>query len=258
MRLVGVIAVSFTLAAAAWAAERPSPDPRAWRVAEQVMTALGGEKAWDATRFLRFDFLVQREGQPLVRSHTWDKWTGRYRLEGTEADGTPYLVLMNINSKDGDAWRNGQKLDGPEEKKYLERGYGAWVNDTYWLLMPYKLRDPGVILTYAGEETNEVGTWDKLHLAFDNVGLTPKDQYWVWVNRATGLVDQWDFVLKGEKVPPTTYLWRGWRKVGEVMLAAERIGLRENRRIEFPVLEAPATLPDDVFTSPAPAPAASR
>ena len=30
--------------------------------------------------------------------------------------------------------------------------YAIWVNDTYWLLMPYKMKDPGVTLAYDGEE----------------------------------------------------------------------------------------------------------
>ncbi len=237
-----------------WVAAASPSDARALELAEQVMAALGGQEAWDRTRYLRFDFAVERETGPFVRSHTWDKWSGRYRLEGVEQDGTPYVVLMNVGTRDGDAWKGGARLEGEEEKKYLERGYGAWVNDTYWLLMPYKLRDPGVILTYAGEDASEGGSWDKLHLAFDKVGLTPRDQYWVWVNRTSRLVDRWDFVLKGEKTPPTTFLWRDWRKVGHVMLAAERVNAKDNRTISFPVLEAPAAVPDEAFTSPTPAP----
>jgi hypothetical protein len=116
--------------------------------------------------------------------------------------------------------------------------------------MPYKLRDPGVLLAYDGEASEGGATYDKVVLTFDNVGLTPKDKYWVWVNRDTHLVDRWDFVLKGEDVPPTTFLWKDWKKVGNVKLAAERVNPKDNRRLVFPVLEAPASLPDAVFTSP--------
>jgi hypothetical protein len=237
-------------------AEHPAPDPRAVELAASVMEALGGQAAWDNTRYLRFDFAVEREGRKLVRSHTWDKWQGRYRLESVTPEGKPAVVLMNLHDREGDAWVDGQQLAGEEEKKALERAFGAWTNDTYWLLMPYKLRDPGVLLAAAGEETSEVGTWDKLHLRFENVGLTPKDQYWVYVNRSTRLVDRWDFVLKGEDVPPTTFLWKGWKRVGNVMLASERENAKDGRMITFPVLEAPASLPDSVFESPTPVPPA--
>jgi hypothetical protein len=59
------------------------------------------------------------------------------------------------------------------------------VNDAYWLLMPYKMRDDGVVLTCAGPEARENRTWDKVLLTFEGVGLTPQDKYWVFVNRKT-------------------------------------------------------------------------
>jgi hypothetical protein len=203
---------------------------------------------------VRFDFGFEREGRLVTRAHTWDKWTGRYRLEGQNQQGDPFVVLMNVNTKVGQAWVNGQRAAADEEKKLVERAYGTWINDTYWLLMPYKLRDPGVLLTWDGEVKEGGATYDKLALAFDNVGLTPKDRYWVWVNRDTHLVDRWDFVLKGEEVPPTTFLWKDWRTVGQVKLAAERVNPKEQRKLVFPVLETPSSLPDTLFTSPEPTP----
>ena len=63
-------------------------DPRAVAVADRVMQALGGEAAWNATRYLRFDFAVDRGGKTVMRrAHAWDKWTGRYRVEGKDKDG---------------------------------------------------------------------------------------------------------------------------------------------------------------------------
>jgi hypothetical protein len=238
-------------AVAAGATVRAASDERAVKVADEVMKALGGKDAWDKTRYVRFDFGFERDGKLQTRAHTWDKWTGRYRLEGQNQQGEPFVVLMNVNSREGQAWVKGQRQTGDEEKKLVERAYGTWINDTYWLLMPYKMRDPGVTLAYDGEAKEGGATYDKVMLSFDNVGLTPKDRYWVWVNRDTHLVDRWDFVLKGEDVPPTTFLWKDWRKVGNVKLAGERVNTKDNRRLVFPVLETPASLPDPVFTSPA-------
>ena len=186
----------------------------------------------------------------MRRSHTWDKWTGRYRLEATTREGAAYLVLMDIDTKEGRAWLKGTELTGDEAKKYLEQGYATWVNDTYWLLMPYKMKDPGVSLALDGEETKGGETWDKLRLTFDNVGLTPKDKYWAYVNRKTGLVDRWDYVLKGESTPPTTFTWLNWKKYGNVMLADDRRNAKDDTRIYFPVLEVAESLPDALFSAP--------
>lgn len=245
----GLAGLALLATLAAGPAAGAESDARATKVAENVMKALGGKEAWDKTRYIRFDFGSEREGKLVTRAHTWDKWTGRYRLEGQNQQNEPFVVLMNVNTKEGQAWVNGQRQSGDEEKKLLERAYGTWINDTYWLLMPYKLRDPGVTLTYDGEAKEGGATYDKVVLTFDNVGLTPKDKYWVWVNRDTHLVDRWDFVLKGEAVPPTTFLWKDWRKVGNVKMSAERVNTKDNRKLVFPVLAAPASLPDTVFTS---------
>jgi hypothetical protein len=228
-------------------------DARAKAVADRVMDALGGKEAWDRTRYLRFGFGSERDGKWMGRTHHWDKWTGRYRVEGQTRDGKPFLTLMNLNTKEGSAWLDGKKLEGEDLKKQLERGYGMWVNDTYWLLMPYKMNDPGVILTYAGEERGDGGAlYDKVQLRFESVGLTPKDTYWVWVNRGTGMVDRWDYVLAGESVPPTTWQWKGWKKYGDIMLAGERVNAKENGKLLLPDIAVLDSLPDSVFTSPDP------
>jgi hypothetical protein len=226
----------------------PSSDPKAIAVAERVMQALGGADAWNATRYLRFDFAVDRGGKTLMRrAHTWDKWSGRYRVEAKDKDGKDMVVTMNLNSKQGSATVGGTPLAGAALRKALDDAYAMWVNDSYWLLMPYKLRDPGVMLEYAGEQKKGSDTWDELALHFDNVGLTPKDRYWVFVNRATGLVDRWQFVLGGKKTPPEPFEWKGWRSYGRIKLADDRLSPKDGTRIYFPVLELPASVPDATF-----------
>ena len=76
--------IPFLLALIVPAGATPTPpDPQARAVASQVMEALGGEAAWRKIRFLRFDFAVETAGKiAMSRSHYWDKWTGRHRVEG--------------------------------------------------------------------------------------------------------------------------------------------------------------------------------
>jgi hypothetical protein len=116
--------------------------------------------------------------------------------------------------------------------------------------MPYKLRDPGVNLALAGEAKEDGKTWDKLLLSFDDVGLTPKDKYWVYVDRGSVLVDRWDFVLKGEKKPPSTFTWEGWKAYGKIKLPNDHVNAKDKVRIHHPVLDAPASVADSIFTTP--------
>lgn len=219
-------------------------------VANQVMQALGGKEAWDSTHFLRFTFAGRR-------THHWDKWSGRHRVEGQTPEGQKYVVLHNINTREGEAWVDGRKVEGADLKTWLDRGYGAWVNDTYWLLMPYKLQDPGVNLTHEGTEQLDGNTYDKLHLSFGNVGLTPGDEYWAWINRDTHLMDRWAYLLQaapGEQraTEPTAWRWQGWQKFGKIMLAPTRAQVTGDRKLELSDIAVFDTLPDSVFTSPDP------
>ena len=111
------------------------------------MAALGGRANWDATRYITWRFFG-------FRLHVWDKWTGDIRFE--QGDLT---VLMNIHSKEGHAFVDGKKISDPDTlAAKLDHGYRAWINDSYWLVMPYKLKDSGVTLHYRGIETTEDGT----------------------------------------------------------------------------------------------------
>ena len=232
-----------------FAHERPAP-PTPEGLAAEVMKALGGQEAWDQTRFIRFSFAGRR-------THWWDKWTGRHRLEGQTQDGKPYLVLSNIETKEGSAFLEGQPVEGDQAKEWLERAYGAWVNDTYWLLMPYKLRDPGVNLSYVGEETIDGVKYDKLLLTFAGVGLTPGDRYTAYIHHDTHLMDRWAYVLQGTEAgtAPTVWKWEGWARHGNILLAPRRAMVGSDRVLELGNLAVLETLADAVFTSPNEVPA---
>lgn len=237
-----IAALALTLTTPPAAAES---DPAAVKIAERVMEALGGSDAWRGTRYIRFDFAVERGGKQLMRrAHFWDKWTGDYRVEAATRDGGPYVAVMNLNTREGRAWSGGEELEGDALAKHLEDAFASWTNDTYWLLAPYKMLDPGVNLSVAGEEAKDGKTWDRVALTFEGVGLTPKDRYWMWVNRDTGLVDRWDFVLKGSDDPPASFTWEGWSRHGRIQLANDHRALEGDTRIYFPVLDAPASLPE--------------
>src|SRR5439155_16792894 len=55
------------------------PDAKAATVGKALGNALGGDDGWSHARYLRYDFVVERDGKKLVtRAHYWDRWSGRY------------------------------------------------------------------------------------------------------------------------------------------------------------------------------------
>ncbi len=228
-------------------------DAKALEVADRLLQALGGKENWDKARFFRFDFVVEDKGKVVADfKHLWDRYTGRYRVEGITDRGQKYVMLFqDINTKKGDVFVNGKPASTDEKQRYLNMGYERFINDSYWLLMPYKWRDPGVFLKYEGTSKGPEGqVCDKVLLTFGEVGLTPKDRYWAFVNQKTGLMDKWEFILQGEKGPPSAFDWLNWQKYGGVMLSSEMKQKGKPLRILFKNLAVSSAVDERPLTSP--------
>jgi hypothetical protein len=213
-------------------AETAASDPQAVRIADQVMAALGGKARWDKARYFRWTFEASvNDTLRPGRRHLWDKYTGWHRVDGTNRAGQAFCYIENLNDSTGMAWVNGQPIEGDSLKKLMHAAHGQWINDSYWFLMPYKLRDPGVTLKYDGEVKDSTGAVeDRLALSFENVGMTPGDRYWVYVNRATHRIVRWDHLLQGNPPPPTPWTLEGWEQHGALWFATAH---RNTNRIVY-------------------------
>ncbi|TAE21749.1 MAG: hypothetical protein EAZ91_24720 [Cytophagales bacterium] len=211
-------------------------DARAVQIADEVMRAMGGRKAWDKTHFISWNFFGNRR---LI----WDKWSGNVRVDNLKNDQT---VILNVNTDKGRVFRNGKEETNPDSvAKYVKAGKGAWINDSYWLVMPYKLKDSGVTLKHLGEEnTTDNKPADLLQLTFKSVGNTPDNKYKVWVDKSSRLVSQWAYYPKfSDEKPGFTLPWTDYQPHGEIKLSGKR-GPRELTDIRVFT-----GLPGEVFTS---------
>ncbi len=218
-------------------------DPEAIALADRVMEALGGRAAWNDTRFITWNFFGRRR-------HLWDKQTGDVRIEGTDRDsGEPYLILMNLTTLDGRAWIDGVEVTDPDKRaELLDLGEATWINDSYWMFMPYKLKDSGVTLRYLGREQMLDGRpAEVLELTFEAVGRTPENRYRIYVAEDSGLVEQWDYFRRADDEQPQLKTpWHDWRRYGDILLSADR---GDRGHTDIAVFES---LPDDLLKSPDP------
>ncbi len=123
-------------------------DARAIKIADEVMAAMGGRKAWDNTHLISWNFFGARH---LI----WDKWTGNVRVDNLKNDQT---VLLNVNNDKGRVFKDGAEVTAPDSvAKYVKQAKAAWINDSYWLVMPFKLKDSGVTIKHIGEENTQDG-----------------------------------------------------------------------------------------------------
>lgn len=233
--LIALVALNSALFAAP---EEGKADEKSAAIAAAVMQAMGGAKAYDDTRFLTWRFFGKR-------FHVWDKHTGDIRVE----DGKGLVVCMNLNTRKGKAWQDGKEItDATKLEEQLTFGYEAWINDSYWLVMPYKLRDPGVTLRYTREDKTEDGmAVDVMTMTFENVGVTPENKYEIFVDKASSLVTQWSFFAKADDAEPKfTNPWANWTRYGKIMLSADR---GRGSHTDVAVL---TSVPATTFTSPEP------
>ncbi len=252
-RLVSVLA--FVVAAApAGVRIADAHDPHAVEVAKRTLAAMGGEAAFARLRTLRFDFVVERGGKEVARrGHLWDRHDGRYRASWKTEDGKTVVALFDVNDpKKGRAWLDGKAASGEELGKLLEDGYGLFINDTYWLLMPAKMLDPGVHLAYEGEKNETGRLYDVVHVSFDGgVGLTPKDNYWAYVSKESGLMERWDFVLQDRKPEDRrTFLWQDWRPIGGVRLSLRKSIPDGSAAIRFENMSGSEARETEAFDAP--------
>lgn len=229
-----------------------SADPAALTLADSVVQSVGGWEAWNEARYLEFTFVVSTQGNERRRtSHRWDRTTGAYRVEGLNRDGKKFLAVWNLHSKDGRAWLDGMELAGEEAHEQLERAAAVGVNDSYWLLMPLKLHDPGVHLEDEGVRADSLGkSWRVLALHFDQgVGLTPGDRYWVYVDPASGTVGRWDYVLESFEpgTPASVFSWEDWRQVGPLRLSMRKLAADGSVEIRYEDVIVRATPTPDAF-----------
>lgn len=191
-------------------------DPKAIAIADKVMEAMGGRQNWDATRFIKWTFFGSRV-------HTWDKQTGDIRIDYIKENR---VLLMNIHTMEGQAMLGDTLIDAshPRNSPMVQKGKSHWINDSYWLVMPFKLKDSGVTLKYIGETETLAGKKaDVLSLTFKNVGVTPQNKYLVYVDKESNLVTQWDFYTKASDQNPRFQIpWEGYTQHGKILLSGGR------------------------------------
>ncbi|MBA2407432.1 MAG: hypothetical protein H0V65_05505 [Chitinophagales bacterium] len=192
-----------------------STDKRAISIADSVTLAMGGKANWDSVHYLKWTFFGKR-------TLYWDKWSGNVRIEIPSKE---LVILTNLNTHKGKVFYGGKELTNSDSNAYyMDHGYKIWANDSYWLIMPFKLLDPGVTLLYKGTVNDKKGDLCfQLELTFNEVGVTPENKYNIYINRKTYQVTQWDYFEKYTNLTPDlSNPWEHYQYYGKILLSDDR------------------------------------
>ena len=122
-------------------------DASAAQLAQAVWQASGGEN-WANVKAIDFTFAVEKGGQTVLSAeHHWDvaAQTDRVKWKGKD-------VTVNLAE--------------PASDEDAKAAYARWVNDSYWLLAPLKLKQRGVNVTDEGTKEIDGGQRQVLRLEF--------------------------------------------------------------------------------------------
>lgn len=226
-------------------------DSAAIALAEKVALAAGGSEQLVRVQQLSFQFKIKADsGVVSAWRHDWDRSGQRYRLSGALASGEQVLVFLNLNTQDGQAFINGSPAPEEELQALLAMAYSRFTSDTYWLLLPFKLQDAGARLEYHDVKQIEATTYEVLHLSFiDDVGLTPENEFEIFIDPATHEIRRWEYFENPEAEPRIAW-WDNWQSFGRLKFATQRRLAESDRVIFFEEIVAAPQVEDAIFTPP--------
>ena len=213
-------------------------DAQATEIADKVIKNMGGQKAWDNTRFLAWTWRNQY--------HVWDKYENNFRWEKDTL-----VVIANLNTRQGKAYSKGKDISNEAAgQKLIQNMYPVWANNSYWFIMPFKLKDNGVNLKYKGVGTTQAGeSADLLELTFEKVGVTPDNRYILAVDKKSGLITEWSYFRNyTDEKPGFTMPWTNYQTYGKIKVSSGR-GDAKMGMTDIAVLDK---VPAAVFNSPTP------
>lgn len=187
-------------------------DPATVAIARKIVQASGGD-VFPSVKRIKFTFNVEQEGNVVVsRSHDWDLRAGTNTVTVGEQTVTVDLA-----------------------KREPAEAYAWWTNDSYWLLMPLKLLDEGVILGPAATTRDMPPSRANFTMGFGNVGLTPGDQYDLSVDLRSNRITNWVYRPNADR--KLGFAWDDYQDFNGLVLSTSHPTDDGKRRIFFTGIE---------------------
>ncbi len=159
---------------------------------------------------IAFTYVVETGGvEQIRRRHIWHPREGT--VEVIWEGGSVFLESLH------------PFVASPDPKDQAIQAFSWFVSDSYWLLAPCKVMDPGV--------TPGVTTDGSLHLQFTpNTGLTSGDQYWLTADEE-GVIRSWMYLR--EDGGHGHFAWDPPQRYGPLELSVRRVSAGGDVVIRF-------------------------
>ena len=148
-------------------------------------------------------------------------------------DSLTYIefTFRKTNHYKWDRRNNSVVVKWAEEEVYLDlnrsmdtynllevKAYQKFINDSFWLIAPFKIRDEGVIRSTVAVENGR-----GLLVTYSSGGLTPGDSY-LWIIGGDGRPTAWKLWTSNIPIGGMELSWSGWIKLNEVWFSTVHDG----------------------------------
>ncbi len=242
------------------AATQPTPaafdpaasDAQALEIADAMLAAIGGTEAWGQVKQIRWEVKYYQNGDfKAWFKHVWDRWNGRHRLEMVDTDsylkaeeaGKPddaqwVIAMYDLFDREGKGYATfgGRNVMAEDRNRIVSDAYDQWKSDSYQLAMLYKLRDPGVQLSYVGEVQELKGKCQPGCVVI-KVSFSPEvgsDTYFINVNKTTNMPEVLEKQLDGGTLG---YAFEGWIELAGMRFPEKLVNLGVDEVIEISNVE---------------------
>jgi len=164
----------------------------------QAMLLAVNKPAFDTIKYMKWDFAGRNQ-------YVWDKQVNRARVTMGEN-----VVLLDLNEITGRAFTNGIEVIGDGTNELIQTAWANWCNDSFWLLAPFKVFDPGTKRTLVPLEGQGMG----LLVTYESGGVTPGDSY-LWILNKDNTPSRWRMWVNGipglNKMGGALASWENWK-----------------------------------------------
>lgn len=183
--------------------DEPLPEgkegPRAEQMAYEMLLALNKE-AYDSLEVLSWSY-------PPGHKYTWYK-----NEDSVVVNWDEITVYLNTFTKKGTVVKEGA-MSKKDSLEYIQEAYEYFINDSFWLIAPYKVRDPGTnrkLVDYRGK--------DALLVTYSSGGVTPGDSY-LWILDEENKPKSWKFWVQILPIGGIEFSWEEWENINGALIS---------------------------------------
>ena len=121
-------------------------------------------------------------------------------------------VYMLLETLRGRTYVDGKEVFNEEKQKLLDKAWKYWCNDSFWMLAPLKVFDPGTTRKIVKDADGKEG----LLVEYASGGATPGDAY-LWYLDENLIPTGWRMWTSIIPIQGIYASWEGWQEHNEVL-----------------------------------------